>query len=927
MLRSDMSDGGNNSSDTTKESQDDVIENQENAPELDSPSEASGDEAEDLQISEGPIKLQPLIQWLPKELNFTAFDAYDNNLYLGTDVGDLLHYFEMEPGNYMLVSQTKFDDDRDLPIERIRILPLIELALVHCDGSLHFFLLPEFAPVPNMSNISEVNDFIVLKYSTNSSSYKIQIFGESGARALRISNRKVTTSRTVYHKPITKARVHGKSLLAARGPNYELIDLKDGSETPLFHVSETSTNLNPLIAPYSSNEFLLACGSSEGESAMGLVVNTQGDITQGTIVFEKFPLDLMIDLPFVIVDYGVTGVYVYQVELNKEPTLVQTITSNRQKRIRFVRSSHIFSVTNSENKSLVVDRLRLVPLKSGNHEFRINQEKEYVQSIFEENTPLVLYCSAGIYLFCKKPVILEVTDYSESAIDHVTRILGDIESSPVLSVFAKVERNFFRTLYLLLETLHCSSIDVDVAKKWCSFSQVIDIRIFLHLCGIEIYGDLWAPHGLQKFIAETRSLKLENKIENSLGVLSFMRETLKRSRLDELKDSENVLRSFDLAIVRICIEKDFDIEIDQCEPASFPDIIKKVEKKQLRYAPVLLELCSRCGDYSRCLELLRDLDRPLDFSNFLLINYGHLQQQNSYTGQDFLRDVIYLIKRCKATKEREPVIGNIRKILECGELKTKNLISMADKSSTKILLLENLGTGDLNDKRYMIDYYVADLQELMETENLWDFFAELSATYSKELDYLKPAFGSFINLSLKQNPRCSRVLEICDKLRGLMYESENSFLNIVCDEVKKFDIANILTLYLVKDEDKEAVFGENLLDELMTFNDYETIDRIVKEENVVKILKYYLQLNSQRDSIALVQKHIQKHLRHLKHRDQIIAVLESVPLDYSLASIVDAITPIIIKLESTLGQQNVHKSLLKERIQSKQKLLRRLGAE
>lgn len=289
-----MSDGGNNSSDTTKESQDDVIENQENAPELDSPSEASGDEAEDLQISEGPIKLQPLIQWLPKELNFTAFDAYDNNLYLGTDVGDLLHYFEMEPGNYMLVSQTKFDDDRDLPIERIRILPLIELALVHCDGSLHFFLLPEFAPVPNMSNISEVNDFIVLKYSANSSSYKIQIFGESGARALRISNRKVTTSRTVYNKPITKARVHGKSLLAARGPNYELIDLKDGSETPLFHVSETSTNLNPLIAPYSSNEFLLACGSSEGESAMGLVVNTQGDITQGTIVFERFPLDLKV---------------------------------------------------------------------------------------------------------------------------------------------------------------------------------------------------------------------------------------------------------------------------------------------------------------------------------------------------------------------------------------------------------------------------------------------------------------------------------------------------------------------------------------------------------------------------------------------------------------------------------------------------------
>ncbi|CUS21659.1 LAQU0S03e07734g1_1 [Lachancea quebecensis] len=921
-----MNDGDSDCSDTTKEPQADVIKDRENASELDSPSEAPGDETEELQVSDGPIKLQPLIQWLPKELSFTAFDAYDNNLYLGTDVGDLLHYFEMEPGNYMLVSQTKFDSSRDLPIERIRILPLIELALVHCAGSLHFFLLPEFAPVPNMNSISEVSDFIVLKYSASSSSYKIQIFGESGARALRISSRNVTTSRTVYHKPITKARVHGKRLLAARGPNYELIDLKDGTETPLFHVSETNTNLKPLIVPYSSSEFLLACGSSEGESAMGLVINAQGDITQGTIVFEKFPLDLMVDLPFVIVDYGMTGVYIYQVELNKEPSLVQKITSE-QKRLRFVRSSHIFNLSNSENKTLIVDKLRLVPLKPGNHEFRINQEKEYIQDIVEENTSLVLYCSGGIYLLCKKPLILEVADYSESAIDHVSRILGDIESSPVLSAFSEVEKGFFRTLYLLLETLHCSSIDRSIAKKWCTFSRVIDIRIFLHLCGIETYGDLWAPHGLQKFIAETRLLKLVNKFENDLDVLSFMRKTLKRSQFDDLKDSENVLKSFDVAIVRICVEKNLDVEIDQCEPISFPEITKVVEQKQSLYAPVMLELCSKCGEYSRCLELLRDLNRPRDFSDFLLANYDHLQNQDSYTDQDLLKDIIYLIESCKTTKEYDIIIENIRKTLECGEPKTKDLISMATKSSTKILLLEHLGTGDLNDKRYMVNYYVAELQEVMETENLWDNFAELSATYSKDLDYLKPTFGNFIDISLKQDPKCTRVLEICNKLRSIMYGSDNSFLNIVCDEVKKFDIANILTLYLVKDEDKETVFGENLLDELMTFNDYETIDRIVKEANVVKVLKYYLQLGSQKDSIVLVQKHIQKNLRRLKHREQILAVLESIPLDYSLASIVDAIAPILIKLESTLGQQELHKSLLKERIQSKQKLIRRLGAE
>ena len=81
-------------------------------------------------MDRGPFHIHPLIQHLPSELKYTCFDAYDLNLYLGTDTGELLHYFEIERNNYMLVSQTKFNDDFDYPIFKFLLLPKIERAYI-----------------------------------------------------------------------------------------------------------------------------------------------------------------------------------------------------------------------------------------------------------------------------------------------------------------------------------------------------------------------------------------------------------------------------------------------------------------------------------------------------------------------------------------------------------------------------------------------------------------------------------------------------------------------------------------------------------------------------------------------------------------------------------------------------------------------------
>lgn len=897
---------------------------QEGVSEVDTPEENN----EEIESSGGPLTIQPLIQWLPRELDYTAFDAYDKNLYLGTRQGDLLHYFEMEPGNYMLVSQTKFNDTNDFSVEKIEVLPKIEIALVHFSSALHFFLLPEFAPVPNMDSVKDVSDFNVVSYSKKSNTYKVRTFGTTGVKSLVISTRNVTITDSRYKHAVTKAATCGKKIMAATGSNYELVDLETGKGTPLFKISETSAILSPVIASYSPTEFLLACGSSEDENAMGLVLNSDGDITQGTIVFEKFPTDFVVEDPFVIVDYGDLGIYVYRVQVNSEPSVIQRVTSSKHKRIRIAQMSHIFTVNNSKNKQLVVDKMRLVPLCAGNHEFRINQEKDYIEKIFEEKTSTALYGTAGIYLLLKEPYVLQVSDYSESTIGKIEDLFQNSLKKDNLGAFSEMQKQFLRTLYLLLNTFHCSSIDKSIVDKWLAFSEQVDIRVFLYLCGIQTFGDLWVPHGLINFISETRSLKLNNKIENYLEILSHARQIIQSDKRNDIKDLENVLRSLDLSIVRKCVQEDCNVDIASCEPTSYPVILAELQTNASRYSSVIFEIHYSRHEYANCLGLLRNQNRKLEFSEFLDKNLDDIWVARNYSDKDRLADVLFMISADGKDEDQEQVFENAVHILERSNLNTKDLISMTEDSSVKIAILERLGPGDLNETCFMIDYYVSKLQGVMETDNLWDFFGELAASYSQDLDYMKPNLKRFLDLSVRHEPKCSNMLAICKKIETLIYEKPNiSILKSVIDRIRKFDIADILSLYFVRDEDKEAIFGPDLLEKLMTLNDFETINRVVKNDEVVEVLKYYLQLDARESSLFLVGKHLEKHMRILSSLDQITEILEALPLDYSFASISNAVCRGLIKFDGIVRQQELQKALLKQQILAKQELAQKLGVE
>ena len=108
----------------------------------------------------------PIIEKLPTGIQISTIEAYDEHIYIGTQSGDLLHYFEIEVGNYLLVSRIKFDNDssndKNSPISKILLIPRIDKACILCNSKLVLFLLPELEPVPNLASVDTVNEIILI---------------------------------------------------------------------------------------------------------------------------------------------------------------------------------------------------------------------------------------------------------------------------------------------------------------------------------------------------------------------------------------------------------------------------------------------------------------------------------------------------------------------------------------------------------------------------------------------------------------------------------------------------------------------------------------------------------------------------------------------------------------------------------------------
>ncbi|KAF8985754.1 hypothetical protein BGZ46_002133, partial [Entomortierella lignicola] len=319
---------------------DDVVDNSSSRAHLDRPagSQAAGSSPASKSTGIFGRNVKPVVD---------ALDSFENNIYLGTSDGFVLHYVMGE----MTLS------DSDIPrsrlekksalgfgkkvVERILVMPTLKLAIVLCDSTLAFFRLPEFSPLhQHIQPIKGVTAFC------EDSAQKGYHTGDRGAR-LCVTKRRTIQFYTLFENSISEPRelnLPNGALVVTRwdnfvcladGHDFNLIDTRIGRMIPVLPVVQSATSgsnstvVRPVCIPIAGDEFLLASEPSSGKT-IGIFCTGSGDPVRGTLQWTSYPRALAVEFPYVAALLRGNKIEVHSI---LDQTLVQTIQLNIEARM------------------------------------------------------------------------------------------------------------------------------------------------------------------------------------------------------------------------------------------------------------------------------------------------------------------------------------------------------------------------------------------------------------------------------------------------------------------------------------------------------------------------------------------------------------------------------------------------------------------
>ncbi|KAM5453447.1 hypothetical protein MaudCBS49596_002649 [Microsporum audouinii] len=124
----------------------------------------------------GPYVLRPLLEDVPVQAedgegqaHITCVEYWNENLYVGTSAGEILHFVSLppEPGledgspSFILASRQPITSlarsTSSSGIQQILVLPTASKACVLCNGSVFFYSLPELSPAYGTTKVSNCN--------------------------------------------------------------------------------------------------------------------------------------------------------------------------------------------------------------------------------------------------------------------------------------------------------------------------------------------------------------------------------------------------------------------------------------------------------------------------------------------------------------------------------------------------------------------------------------------------------------------------------------------------------------------------------------------------------------------------------------------------------------------------------------------------
>ena len=102
-------------------------------------------------------RLSPDLELDPLE-SVCCVSAFESNLYVGTSHGNLLHYFLFEDADqHMLLLKLPVNSEEQKPVEKLLLLPDIQLCLALANRVIHAFSLPELSPC-HIGKVKDVNE-------------------------------------------------------------------------------------------------------------------------------------------------------------------------------------------------------------------------------------------------------------------------------------------------------------------------------------------------------------------------------------------------------------------------------------------------------------------------------------------------------------------------------------------------------------------------------------------------------------------------------------------------------------------------------------------------------------------------------------------------------------------------------------------------
>lgn len=862
-----------------------------------------------LQVSEGPYESIPIIENIPKEYVYTCIQYYDNHIYLGTDAGTLLHYFEIETGNYMLVSELNFSDIKQSRIDKIELLLKNDRALVLSEGKLKLFLLPEFAPAPHIATIPNVNDFSIFDYCRKDKQYLAYIYSKNTVKVVSITAKEMKVVNKYEIKSIDKALVtkDDTKLVAAVENCYSLVNLTTQSVSPFFKVSEENgANLPPVMAKFSENEFLVTCGMTIDQDSMGLILNGSGEITQGTVAMEHYPESIVVDYPYIISQFnGSAGCSIYMMKENEEPHVIQKI-SYGDKTLRVGKVNTNLKIRNSFHKDLV-EKLRYVALV-GNLKFREDQEKSYVERSIEEFSNLLLFGSFGIFILRRIPFLLKIKSYGEETLPLLEDYLNNGAYS---NVSESLETSYIRILYVLLKLFHAELIDTKIIDLWLNYAQDVDIRLLVYLLAFNVFGALWIPNGLLNFVKQLRSLNMVHKCFDLSQMIQYLKRRIKDQYSSVIKDLSNVLLSLDMILLNCCIKND-TIDLKLFDETSLSEIVIELEKRGNKFSEELLDLYELEGNWSGILRILRQ-SYPERLVSFVEENYTKLSAE--YLKNELVQDV------CLAcNKDIEHSLSGILYLIEKFEINATTLLSNIEKTSDKILILEHLGPTSLKDQEFILEYYGNMLKVCY--KNLESSFSTVIEEYSSNCYYKKPKLKEYFKIKLGTNEDFKKFLNSGQKLYALIPKSHETILK----KIDQIDSSFLLRAFLLSTDDFIMGFDRSkVLDLLTTWNDFLTFEDYLKHypNEVLTVFDHYLSIND----ISVLHTFLLRNVIVLNNQALFVQILERIPGTAELFVMADVLLPITRKAIQERVSLKIEKEIIKDKLQTFSNILLRTEDE